>query len=136
MASTKKDDNVNDMTDKVTEEFKQMVVDWVNIDNELKLTCNKMKELKTNRKDIEHKILSQMKNIKLDLFEIDNGKIRKNVSKTKGALKHETIQNSLFKIFNDIQKANNVTKAILDDRQVVERIRLKRTYKRLNKSNN
>jgi hypothetical protein len=128
--------NDDDMEKKISNEFKQMVIDWVNIDNELKLTCNKIKELKTNRKDIEQKILLQMKHIKLDLFEIDNGKIRKNVSKTKGALKHETIQNSLFKIFNDIQKANNVTKAILDDRQVVERIRLKRTYKRPNKSNN
>jgi hypothetical protein len=134
MASTNNNKHDNDLTDNVSNEFKQMVIDWVNIDNELKLTCTKIKELKTNRKDIEHKILLQMKNIKLDLFEIDNGKIRKNVSKTKGALKHETIQNSLFKIFNDIQKANNVTKAILDDRQVVERIRLKRTYKRQNKT--
>lgn len=118
----------------ITEEFKQMIAEWISKDDEIKEINKELKDLKDDKKQLENYILSYMEKIDLGTLDIGDGKLRRSVSKTKGALKHEIIQNSLVKIFNDVQKAHHTTKFILDNRPINENIRLKRTYRRNKKT--
>lgn len=128
----------NNNEQQVVEQFKKMVIEWVRIDDEIKSSTNELKQLKNERKELENLILDFMsdenKNIPAK-FQITDGMLRKSVSKTKGALKHEFIKNSLLKIFNDVKKAEDTTEYILSSRPVTERIKLKRTYNRKKKDN-
>jgi predicted nucleic acid-binding Zn-ribbon protein len=117
----------------ITDEFKQMVTNWIEKDDEINEINKELKILKDDKKELETKILNYMEQIELGTLDIGNGKLRKSVSKTKGALKHDIIQDSLVKIFKDVQKAHNTTKFILDNRPITERVRLKRTHCRKKK---
>ena len=117
----------------ITDEFKQMVANWINKDDEINELNKELKILKDDKKELETEILNYMEQIELGTLDIGDGKLRKSVSKTKGALKHDIIQDSLVKIFKDVQKAHNTTKFILDNRPITERVRLKRTHCRKKK---
>lgn len=128
------DNNITEELERqVTEDFKNMVIDWVKKDDEIRELSKDLKELKDERKNLEELILEYMSKINVDMFEIGDGKLRKNVSKTKCALKHNIIQDSLVQIFHDVQKAHKTTQFILDNRPIKERVRLKRTYNRKKK---
>jgi hypothetical protein len=115
---------------KITEEFKQSVIEWVKKDDTIRNLNNEMKQIKIEKKELEQNILNFMEETEIDVFEIGDGKLRKSVSKTKGALKQEIIQNSLMHIFKNTHQASSTTKFILDNRPIKETTRLKRTYKR------
>lgn len=117
----------------IAEEFIEMVREWVDKDDDIKKKRAELKEITDEKKQLEQFILDYMEDNNLDMFEISDGKLRKNISKTKAALKHDLIQESLTKVFNNTEKAFNTTKLILDNRPVTERIRLKRTYNRKKK---
>lgn len=119
----------------ITDEFKQMVANWIDKDDEINEINKELKILKDDKKELETEILNYMEQIELGTLDIGDGKLRKSVSKTKGALKHDIIQDSLVKIFKDVQKAHNTTKFILDNRPITERVRLKRTHCRKKKNN-
>lgn len=135
-SNLKKPDNDDD-DDKIkkyiTEEFKQMIADWVEKDDEIIEINEELKNLKGDKKQLENQILDYMKQTGLGTLDIGDGKLRRSVSKTKGALKHEIIQNSLVKVLKDVQKAHHTTQIILDDRPIIERERLKRTRRRKKK---
>lgn len=114
----------------VSNDFKKKVSEWVSLDDKIKNMVKDIKECKEQKKQIENDILENMDNLNLVILDIGNGKIRKNISKTKGALKEETIKDSLFQIFKDDNQASTTTQIILDSRPIVETTRLKRTYKR------
>ena len=114
----------------VAEEFKQSVVEWVKIDDEIRTLNRKVKELKTSKKEFEQFILSYMENINENIIAISDGKLRRNVSQTKSALKHETIQNALVDFTSNTEEAFKLTQYILNKRPTVERVNLKRTSKR------
>ena len=114
----------------ITEEFKQMVIAWVSRDDKIREINKHMKELKNEKKELEQSILKYMNDIDLNILEIGNGKLRRSTSKTKGALKHDSIQNILMKLFNNVEQAHTTAKFILENRPTNETVRLKRTYKK------
>lgn len=114
----------------ITNQFKQMVISWVEIDDQIRSINAKMKDLKTEKKEYEEKILDYLGSINENVIEITDGKLRRNVSKTKAALKQETIQTALEECVKDVEKASQMTHFILSKRPVVERINLKRTKNR------
>ena len=63
-------------------------------------------------------------------FNIKDGKLRKNVSKTKGPLKKQIIHQALVDITGDSNKATAMTEHIINSRPIIERVNLKRTKKR------
>jgi seryl-tRNA synthetase len=115
---------------KIPNSFKKKVSDWINIDDKIRNVIKEAKELKEEKKKLENDILENMDNLNLLILDVGNGKIRKNISKTKGALKEEIIKDSLFQIFKDDNQASQTTQFILDSRPIVESTRLKRTFKR------
>lgn len=119
--------------DLITEEFVEIVKNWVKIDDEIREKNNQIKELKDEKKEYETFILEFMQNNHENVINISDGKLRVNKSTTKAALKQESIQSSLFDLTRDPNKALQMTKYILDNRPLAERINLKRTKNRPSK---
>lgn len=116
----------------ITEEFVEVVKNWVKLDDEIRDYTSKIKDLKNERKEFEEFILEYMESINENVIEITGGKIRRNKSQTKTPLKEESIQTALFEITKDNEKSIQMTKHIMENRPSVERVNLKRT--RLRKS--
>jgi len=114
----------------VTKEFRDKVIKWLSIDDELRSLRAKSKELTNEKKQNEEYILSYMEEIEEKCFNVKDGKLRRNVSKSKGPLKKTLIEKALTEITNDGLKAKAMTEHILNSRPVVERVNLKRTRNR------
>lgn len=115
---------------KVTREFRDKVIKWIEIDDSIRELRAKTKELTTEKKQFEEYILSYMDQIEEKCFNIKDGKLRKNVSKTKGPLKKQIIHQALVEIVGDANKATAMTEHIINSRPTVERVNLKRTKNR------
>jgi hypothetical protein len=119
--------NSDDEMKKVTEEFKEMVVSWVKIDDKIRDLSSTIKELKDEKKQFEEFILEYMSNVQENVINISDGKLRLNKATTKAPLKEENITESLIKYTNDKLKAEQLTKFIYDNRPTTTRTNLKRT---------
>ena len=76
---------------KVTEEFKEMVVNWVKIDDQIRDLKASVKELTDEKKQYEEFIIEYMSNAQENIINISDGKLRLNKSTTKAPLKEENI---------------------------------------------
>lgn len=117
----------------ITEEFKEVVVNWVKIDDDIRSLNQKIKDLKDEKKEFEVFILEYMNTINENVINISDGKLRLNRSKTKAPLKEENIQSALLDITKDSNKALELTKYIFQSRPLTERVNLKRTKNRIEK---
>lgn len=127
MSDSEKDDNPQK---KVTKEFRNKVIRWIEIDDSIRELRVKTKELTTEKKQFEEYIINYMDQIEEKCFNIKDGKLRKNVSKTKGPLKKQIIHQALVEITGDSTKAKTMTDHIINSRPTVERVNLKRTRNR------
>jgi predicted DNA-binding protein len=122
-----------DVQYKVTKEFRKNVLKWVDIDDQIRLIRSKTKELNDMKKEFEDKIIKHLTTVEEDSILIKDGKLSKNVSKTKTPLKKETIEKSLTELIGDSVKASAMAEHIVNSRQTVERVSLRRTKSRLPK---
>jgi predicted DNA-binding protein len=122
-----------DVQYKVTKEFRKNVLKWVDIDDQIRLIRSKTKELNDMKKEFEDKIIKHLTTVEEDSILIKDGKLSKNVSKTKAPLKKETIEKSLTELIGDSVKASAMAEHIVNSRQTVERVSLRRTKSRLPK---
>jgi len=136
MSESQEKKETKEIPKEVTEEFIEVVKNWVLIDDNIRKKNQEIKELKDERKEYEVFILEYMDNINESVIDISDGKLRKNKSNTKGSLKQESIQNALLDITKDTGKAMEMTKYIMDSQQNTERVNLKRTKKRGPRKNN
>ena len=118
------------MQQKVTKTFRNNVLQWIDIDDKIKNIRSKVKELTTEKKEFEEKIISYLTEVEEDSIVIKDGKLSKNVSKTKAPLKKDTIYKSLVELVGDASKATEMTEHIINSRPDIQRINLKRTKNR------
>lgn len=121
------DSESNDVQMKVTKTFRNNVLQWIGIDDKIKSIRSAVKELTTEKKEYEEKILSYLAEVEEESVAVKDGILSKNVSKTKAPLKKETIYNSLVELVGDATKANTMTEHIINSRPDVQRVNLKRT---------
>jgi len=127
------DNNSSDnekIQEKVTADFKKKVLKWLEIDDEIRGIRSKTKELATEKKQYEEFILSFLEEVGEKELAVNDGKLRRNVSKTKAPLNKASIQKALTDIVKDKTKATTMTDHIINSRPMVERINLKRTKNR------
>jgi hypothetical protein len=118
----------------MSEEFKQLVIKWLKLDESIKKDIIRMKEMKEEKKEYEELILGFMSKTNQDVLNISTGgALRKTISKTKGALKQEYITNALSEVIKDKDKALILTESIMNNRPITERQYLKRTNPRKSK---
>tara|TARA_B100000768_G_scaffold181363_1_gene204060 strand:- start:5175 stop:5561 length:387 start_codon:yes stop_codon:yes gene_type:complete len=122
--------NNSETQKKVTKEFKNKVLRWVSLDNDLRKIKAKSREITKEKKNHEDFILNFLDSVDEKVVEIADGKLRRNVSKTKAPLKKAGILAALTQITGDAIKAKELTEHILTSRPDVERVNLKRTKNR------
>lgn len=121
----------NDTNNKViTTEFINTVKKYIEIDDKILEYKNHIKELNNTKKENEEYILNYLQSIDENTIDIQNGgKLIRNTTRTKTPIKKELIQQSLSEIIGDASKATNITTQILNSRQTIEKVTLKRTSK-------
>jgi len=111
---------------KVSDEFKQKIVRWVKLDDDLRKIRETTKEINDEKKQAEEYILAYLENIGEKEVGINDGKLTRHVTKSQEPLKKENIQKALNDIVKDESKAGIMTDHILKSRQTKEKIALKR----------
>jgi len=124
------DNESSDTPKQVSKEFRNKVLNWVSIDDKIRELRAKTKELTNEKKQHEEFIINYMTEIDEKCLNIRDGKLRKNVSKTKGPLKKALIQQALVDCTGDTIKAKAMTEHIINSRPTIERVNLKRTRNR------
>ena len=110
----------------ISEEFKQKIVRWVKLDDDLRKIRETTKEINDEKKQSEEYILAYLDNIGEKEIGINDGKLTKHVSKSQEPLKKENIQKALFDIVKDESKSGIMADHILKSRQTKEKVSLKR----------
>ena len=116
---------------KVSPEFVQSVKQYIAIDDKLREIKEKTKTLNTEKKQREEFILNYLQAIDENVLDVQDGKLRRNISKTQTPLKKEHIQKSLAELLGDSNKATTITEQIIKSRPTVERVTLKRTRNKI-----
>lgn len=129
MSDNNSSDNEN-VQEKVTTDFKKKVLKWLEIDDEIRSIRAKTSELTKEKKQYEEFILSFLEDVGEKELAVNDGKLRRNVSKTKAPLNKASIQKALTEIVKDKTKATTMTDHIINSRPMVERVNLKRTKNR------
>lgn len=122
------------MNENEIEQFKELVIEWVKLDDIIRLKNAELKEIKNDKKSIEEYILECMNKLDEGVIDISDGKLRLNKTKSKSGLKQNIIQEALTELTKDNTQAQAMTQYILDKRPVVERMNLKRTFNRKKKT--
>jgi len=114
----------------VSNDFKNKIVRWVKLDDDLRKIRETVKEINDEKKQAEEYILSYLDNIGQSEIAIDDGKLTKQVSKSQAPLKKENIQKALNDIVKDDNKASMMAEHILKSRETKEKISLRRVKER------
>ena len=120
---------------KISPEFIASVKKYLEIDDILKDIKEKSKKLNADKKNNEEYILEYLKSIDEKVIDVQDGKLRRNISKSQAPLKKELIQKTLVTIIGDNNKATEITDQIIKSRPTVEKVTLKRTKNRIKKEN-
>ena len=124
------DTQTEDVQYKVTNGFKQDVLRWINIDDNIREHRKAVKDLNQQKKDFEESIIKYLTQVDEESIQIKDGFLKKAVTKSKEPLKKENIQTALVEITGDATKATMLTEHILKSRKETEKISLRRTVNR------
>ncbi len=130
-------DSEEDVQYKVTKEFRKNVLKWVELDDNVRILKNKIKEINEKVKELnndklfyEEPILNYLSKVDEDAVQLKDGKLSKNVSKQKAPLKKEVIHKALVELVHDSNKALTMTEHIINSRPITEKVNLKRCVAR------
>tara|TARA_B100000963_G_C22075873_1_gene430139 strand:- start:100 stop:447 length:348 start_codon:yes stop_codon:yes gene_type:complete len=83
------------------EDLVNIIKEWIEIDDKIKIIQNSMKELKLKKKTLTSNLLNIMKDNEIDCFDINSGKIVYCKTKTKAPINKKTLLDTLEKYFED-----------------------------------
>ena len=125
------DNEEEEIKKKVSQEFILSVKKYLEIDDTVNEIKNKMKILNKEKKEMSEYIINYLNMIDETIIDVRDGKLKKNILKSKGSIKKDYIQNTLNIYMNDNVKANEITKQIIDSIPIKETILLKRTKNKI-----
>ncbi len=97
--------------------IKTQIKEWVKLDDDISLLKDKIKEHNQKKKIITENLLHIMKEQEIDAFDLNNeGKLIRQVRKSKSALTKKFIMSSLTTYFKDDEKAKKASDFILESR--------------------
>jgi hypothetical protein len=108
------------------EDLKEMIINWLSLDDKIKEISTSVKDLNNEKKQFESYILDYMTKLNKPVIDTTSGKLIKDEKKTKKGLKEDIVTSALAEITGDKVKAAEFTKYIFDKRPEVEYIKLKR----------
>lgn len=116
-------------------QLKQIVKEYLDIDNEIVTLQKALKERKDKKEKLSKMILGTMKNKDIQQMNVNNEKLVYSVTQYKTPLTKPYLNNVLTNYFNNEDKAQNVLEHILGNRSRVERVKLKRVGDKKKKIN-
>ena len=121
------DTQTEDVQYKVTNGFKNDVLTWINIDDQLREHRSAIRDLNKKKKEFESQIINYLTEVEEDSIKVKDGFLKKSVTKSKEPLKKDNIKSALVEITGDDSKAAMLTEHILKSRKETEKVSLKRT---------
>ena len=111
----------------ITSHFVSSIKSWVSIDDKIFKLKEEIKALTNEKKEFEKIVLDELDKMDNTVISIPDGKIKKIISKSQTPLKKEHIQKTLFEFTRDEKKTSDIINQMMKERQIVEKINLKRT---------
>ena len=107
--------------------LQQDVKDYLEIDDQIKALNKAIKERRDKKKALSEEILGTMKKFEINNMNTKNGKLIYAISKSRKGLNTKSLVRGLNLYFKDEMKATEVGKIVMDSREVVEKVSLRRT---------
>ncbi len=94
------------------------IKEWVKIDNEMRTLQSELAKRKKEKKNISNTLIEVMKKNEIDCFDLNDGQIVYNKTKTRKPITKKTLLNILNTFYKgDATKATELNKYILDSRE-------------------
>lgn len=106
--------------------LKTAVKEYLDLDNQIVTLQKAIRERKKRKEDLSKIILGAMKNNEIQQMNLKEDKLVYCVSQHKKPMNKEYLNHVLNNYFNNEEKATDVLTHIFDNRQRVEKVRLKR----------
>jgi hypothetical protein len=110
-------------------QFQNAVKAYVECDNDIKDINTKKKELADEKKQLEEYMIEYMTKNKHEEILISDGTLHLAITKSKGALKKEYIQDRIQR-YTDTSKAVTITEDIFENRPITEKAKITRKGKK------
>jgi len=116
------------------EQLKSNVKTYLEIDDQIKALNKAIAERRKQKTKLNDEILNTMKQFEIDNMNTKNGRLIYSVTKTSKPLNKTSLLKGLNIYFNNEDTSKAVTKIVLDNREKVEKVKLRRTINK--KTNN
>ena len=127
---------MGDTVKSISQEFVNNVKKYIELDDVLKDKRDQIKKMNNEKKSCEEFILDYLQKIDEQTIDIQDGRLRKSVTKSFTPIKKDLIQQTLTSVFGDGSKAQTITEQIINSRKIVEKVALKRTRNRVSSQDN
>jgi hypothetical protein len=126
------DDNMETLNENqiqfLREKLQKEVKSYIEIDDKLKALAKATKDYRKTKDNLSESILETMKKFEINDMNIKSGKLTYNEKKTKKPLNKKNLISGLTLYFKeDVDRANDCTLFVLDNREDVTKVALKRT---------
>lgn len=108
------------------EELKDTIREWIQLDNEIKTLQTEMKARKDKKKNLSDKLVNIMRDNEIDCFNVNDGKLMYSQTKVKGTINKNYLLSTIAKCLDDQEQAQEITKFILDNRDIKVKESIKR----------
>ena len=130
--------NMNELTENqfqfLREKLQKEVKSYIEIDDKIKALQKAQKEYKKTKDTLSYSILDIMKKFEINDMNIKSGKLIYNEKTSKKPLNRKNLLSGLTLYFNeDVDKAKSCSEFVLDKREDITKVTLKRT---VNKNTN
>ena len=112
------------------EQLKSNVKIYLEMDDQIKALNKAIIERRKKKNELSEEILVTMKKFEIDNMNTKNGKLIYSSTKSTKPLNKSNLISGLNLYFKDEDKATNVSKLVLDSREKVEKVKLRRTNKK------
>jgi hypothetical protein len=115
-----------------SKKLKLSIKGWIDLDDKIFKLKEEMKILAGEKKELEKVVLEELDKIDEKVIAVSDGKLLKNISKTKSPLKKEHIHKTLLHLTKDEKKTSDIINEMMKSRQEVEKVNLKRIKNKIN----
>ena len=109
------------------EQLKTNVKIYLDMDDQIKALNKAIVERRKKKNELSEEILGTMKKFEIDNMNTKNGKLIYSTTKSTKPLNKNNLITGLNLYFQDEDKAKNVSKIVLNNRDKVEKVKLRRT---------
>jgi hypothetical protein len=109
------------------EQLKSNVKMYLDMDDQIKALNKAIAERRKRKNELSEEILGTMKKFEIDNMNTKNGKLIYSTTKSTKPLNKSNLITGLNLYFQDEDKAKNVSKIVLNNRDKVEKVKLRRT---------